>query len=132
MTREDRRTIEDVVSKLNSDVYKESDGKLKDLYPDNWVFNDEQTVGWNREKVIRDNNEIIIYNNNIKQHKFRGLGGFASDLKESISNELDINLNQAQPIYRQAWEEGHSGGLREVISYAEDLIFLFKQVKEAE
>lgn len=131
MVTESKLNISDVYLKLVDGIYDTQGEREKCLFNDNWVFDENKTVKWNREKLETENAKIKAYNENLRNNRTTGVEGFRKDLQEVISNELGFNQEQARVIYRHAWEEGHSSGFSEVISYALDTIDLFRMVNEA-
>lgn len=131
MITESKLDISDVHMSLVNGVYDTNGEREKQLYADNWVFDEDKSVKWNREKLVKENDKIKAYNEEVKNNRTTGVEGFRKDLQEVISNELGFNQEQASIIYRNAWEEGHSGGFVEVINYVIDTISLFKEVNKA-
>lgn len=131
MVTESKLDISDVHMRLVNGVYDTNGEREKQLYADNWVFDEDKSVKWNREKLVKENDKIKAYNEEAKNNRTTGVEGFRKDLQEVISNELGFNQEQASIIYRNAWEEGHSSGFVEVINYVIDTISLFKEVNKA-
>lgn len=123
--------INNVIANVSNGIYTNADVSEREFYDDNWVFDENESVKWNREKVLEENEEVKVFNEKVKNKAFRGLKGFTEDLKEAIANELDLNLEQAGYIYNKAWEEGHNSGYSVVIYYVEDMVNLLKKINNA-
>lgn len=132
MTKEDKTiTIDDVQENVSNGVYNDVRQSKRTLYNEKHIFDENKTVKWNREKVVAENKKVDEFNEKVENNKFKGVNGFSKDLKEAIAYELGFNSKQADVIYRQAWEDGHSSGLNEVIYEAMDLVSLFEAVNDA-
>lgn len=109
--------FEIIVDKITRGVY-DRPKKLK-LYGDNHVFNEDESVKWNREEVVRRNRKIKAENRIALENQFK------YDVMEYILSNYEINNNEeiASTIYHMAWETGHSYGfhnvLQEAIEFAE-------------
>ncbi len=132
MTEAAKLTIEDVSENASKGIYTNANVRKRDFYEDTWVFDENKSVKWNREKLKEENEKVEAFNENVETKKFRGMDGFTSDLIEAIANELNVKSEQAEVIYNHSWEEGHSSGYSEVLYNAREMITLFKNFKEAE
>lgn len=87
--------------------------------PDNYVFDENESVKWNREKVGVHNKLA----DNAKKKYYDELNtvnaAFATMVRQEIQSELDVSDEVASIIYNEAYENGHADGYHEVVYYAQ-------------
>ena len=112
-------TIEDVRANVRAGMYDEprrpeSTREKAETY----VFDENKSVKENREMVEAYNKQVKLnlmqYHNDCAQ-KYQD---FKNDLIAAIQNDYNFNPVQAEVIYNEAYDDGHSYGYEEVINYA--------------
>ena len=83
------------------------------------VIDEEQSVRWNREEVVRRNNsrnrKIANY-----QRKLNAVDKKVEDeIRRRIKEEYRFDDTVADIIFSAAYEDGHSNGYTEVYNYAQ-------------
>ena len=99
------------------------------LLQDTYIFDENQSVRWNRQKV-REHNELAQQAKKIYRDKMNEIDRwFKEQVQEAIQNEIHVSEKEkaASIIFNQAWEDGHSNGYNEVIYYAERYCEIFNQ-----
>lgn len=113
-------TIEDVLDKV-----KNKDYQPKVEYPirpegykkENYVYDENQTVKWNREhreELEKEYQEKLKEYNNISNSKEKE---FFLDLSKAIHNRYNLSIPTVELIINNSWEKGHADGYDEVINY---------------
>jgi len=108
---------ENIVNKINNGAYNVKTKRTEKEFKENHIFDEDKSVKWNREEVIR-RNELIknavrpIYKDEFKEDLIEYILGY-----EVISNKT-----QAERIYAKAWEDGHIYGFYNVLQELEDLM----------
>lgn len=95
------------------------------------VIDEEKSVRWNREEVVRRNNSrkgtLAAYTAKINQCD--------KDINEKIvayiRSEFDFGETIARIIFNQAYESGHHAGAEEVANYAHDYSLFAEQIINA-
>lgn len=89
------------------------------LLPKDFIFDENQSVKWNRQKV-QEHNELAQQAKKIYRDKMNEIDRwFSEQVQEAIQNEIHVSGKAVSIIFNQAWEDGHSNGYNEVIHYAE-------------
>ena len=122
------------------DAIKNDDYKVKMEYPkrpegykkENYVYDENQTVKWNRE-----HQEILSkkYQQDLKD--FHGETSnkeinFKNDFINSIVNEYKLSDKTANLIYNKSWDQGHAEGLLSVVYEAKDLLDFVVEIIKSE
>ena len=114
-------------------AYKEYyDLKRKKPYPDDYVFDENNTVRWNREEVQRRNCEL-----NAKVIDAQGVyksldNSFHIFLLKEVHENYGFTREMTEEIWGMAYEESHSSGYREVLNTFENLLdFTLKMIQIA-
>lgn len=114
-------TFEDIVDTMrNPNFFPKypKDDSVK-LLQDTYIFDENQSVKWNRQKV-QEHNELAQQAKKIYRDKMSEIDRwFSEQVQEAIQNEIHVSGKAASIIFNQAWEDGHSNGYHEVIHYAE-------------
>lgn len=115
--------FETIVDRINNGEYFKT--KQINLYEEGHVFDENKSVKWNKEEVIRKNEQFK------KEFKNAKVENFKNDVIEYILNNYEIsnNRNIANMVYDMAREFGHSNGDREILNeiidfatFAEDIV----------
>lgn len=123
-------TIDDVMEKVNAEYYRDDVQRKKPLFKEGHVFDENESVVWNREKVEIENTFIKAINLGIIKNSNTGQKRFEDDLSQAIVNGTALNLTQAGFIYSKAWEEGHSDGYYSVVQEADELMDLINDIEK--
>lgn len=100
-------------------------------YPENHVFDENLSVKANREMIATENAK---YDNAFRGYRVSQAAAekrFNDDLNAAIMND-GVSLKTAEMIFGRAYEDGHSGGMDEVINGAECLTNFALDIIEAE
>ena len=103
------------------------------------IIDEEKSVRWNREQVeagIDRRRKEINRLNTVKNNK---INYAASILIKAIKDELIKNryfktmsseevMKKAELIYKKAYAEGHSSGIREIIVYVTDYVNFIEDI----
>lgn len=114
-------TFEDILDTMrNPDFFpKYPKGDSVKLLPKDFIFDENQSVKWNRQKV-QEHNELA---KTIKKDYWNKMNDidtwFNQQVRESIQNEIHVSEKVASIIFNQAYEDGHANGYHEVVLYAQ-------------
>lgn len=90
------------------------------VYPKGYIFNEDESVRWNREEVQR-RQEAREKAQKKYDKKVQEIWGEAEKaIKDYLQSEFDLKPKVADAVYAKAREEGHSGGFFEILSKAND------------
>ena len=95
-------------------------------YKENHVFDENKSVLWNKQQVEIENKKQKDLRDDYNAEENRLINLFQDDLCGVIISQLKVNREKADLIFNKAWDDEHSGGLSEVVDYAEEA---FKQAK---
>lgn len=114
-------TLTDIKTAVKNDIYMvKADGLAKlPFYADSHVFDENKSVKWNADKVKTENQRIREAKQAVQEKRMQKKQQFLDDIASAIQMEHDFTVNQSKIIAAQAWEEGHSNGLYEVIAQAQ-------------
>ena len=123
-------TYENVMRNLNDGKYDTTVPypPSSERFAQDHIFDEEKSVKWNREEVVRRN---AIYEANKKAHYQDGYEKeklFKKDLIQAIVDENDFDEKGASIIYSKAYADGHAYGYNEVIIKAETLADFVNEV----
>lgn len=114
-------TLSDIKTAVKNDVYMVKVDRLAKLpfYPDSHVFDEDKSVKWNADKVKTENQRIREAKQAVQEKRMQKKQQFLDDIASAVQTERDFTVNQSKIVAAQAWEEGHSNGLYEVIAQAQ-------------
>lgn len=114
-------TLSDIKTAVKNDVYMVKVDRLAKLpfYPDSHVFDENKSVRWNADKVKTENQRIREAKQAVQEKRMQKKRQFLDDIASAVQMEHDFTVNQSKIVAAQAWEEGHSNGLYEVIAQAQ-------------
>lgn len=97
-------------------------------FPKGYVFDENKSVKWNAEEVIRNNEAVQKEVSELQRNRSAAINSATSEIVKLIVREFDykINENQAYIIWNLAYEEGHSYGCTEIEIHLKELIGTFK------
>jgi len=91
-------------------------------YPDNHVFDENKTVAWNKQELVKSRELISEHRNLYRKDADRLHRQFICDLHQAISTELDSCDDVTGKILDRAWQHSHSSGYESVVYEAQDLV----------
>jgi hypothetical protein len=125
------KTIEETnsISKTNQDY---------PIYTENYVFDENKSVKWNKDEVIRRNklrDEEVM---KCRSTRRQALCNFENNIIHCIAVELmernilktDIStaVEKAIKIFDLAWDKGHSAGIYEVCIYIDEIVDFIEDI----
>ena len=121
ITKQNFKTIHDVAQLVENGVYEVKIERSK-ILSENFIFDENKSVKWNKEKVIQTNSEnklkLLSSLDLSKKMKHEML----EDLAIAVSFENNFTNKQSDLIVAKAWIAGHDSGIKEVVSIIEDLV----------
>ena len=127
------KTLDEIKDAYNNKEYENKmDYKHFKKYSENHVFDEEQSIKWNREQVQIKNQEALEYSRKYREEVNRLNTLLTEDIIKAMMIEYNINEIQAKYVYDYTYSEYHSSGINDVINYLDDilrLIFNFNSVK---
>lgn len=122
------KTLEDVRTDYNNGEYKNTmEYPNKSKYKEDYIFDENKTVKWNREMVIKENEFIDLYKRTYRDESNRLNNKLYEDAVESLMDEYGFNKKQAEKIWGYAYAEKHSY-MNDVFSFAEELADIIEEV----
>ena len=114
-------TLSDIKTAVKNDVYMVKVDRLAKLpfYTNSHVFDENKSVKWNADKVKAENQRIREAKQAVQEKRMQKKQQFLDDIASAVQTEHDFTVNQSKIVAAQAWEEGHSNGLYEVIAQAQ-------------
>ena len=98
------------------------------LLQDTYIFDENQSVKWNRQRVQEHNERATA----IKKDYWNKMDDidnwFNQQVRESIQNEIHVSEKVADIIFNQAYEDGHANGYHEVVLYAQRYCEFVQQI----
>lgn len=89
------------------------------LLPEDFVFDENQSVKWNR-MIVQEHNKLATA---IKENYWNKMNDvdtwFNQQVRKSIQNEIHVSEKVAGIIFNQAYEDSHANGYHEVVLYAQ-------------
>ena len=122
---------EKVIKQFN-DVYFNESPKKK-AYSLNHIFDEEKSVKWNREEVLRVNDEIKEHNIKIREQRFRALAEAHNNIIKYLQNEyFTISRKKIENLYHLIYEEIFEDDYRiqDVIDEVEKVLEIFSEDDE--
>lgn len=115
-------TMSDIITNIESGKYKTSlPYPQRRYYPANHVFDETQSVIWNREKVISENERLDAARKAYSDDENAKLQLFRDDLTVAIQNDYGLSPACAAIVFGKAEDDGHWAGFHEVVSQAQIL-----------
>lgn len=114
-------TFEDILDTMRNPNFFPNypKGDSVKLLQDTYIFDENQSVKWNRQRV-QEHNELA---KTIKKDYWNKMNDidtwFNQQVRESIQNEIHVSEKVASIIFNQAYEDGHANGYHEVVLYAQ-------------
>lgn len=120
--------LEDIKNDYANGEYKNKlEYPTKSKYKEGHIFDENQTVKWNRNMVVRQN-ELIENDKKVYYTETNRLNKkLHEDAVKAIMNESKFNKAQAEKIWEYAYAEKHSY-MNDVFNFVEELINLIEQI----
>lgn len=116
MTYNDVRDIIEDVRKQTENLYAERrQNPPARKYSDDFVFDENQSVRWNREEVIRQNKAIDNARRAFERKVNRQSARVDEAIKQYLKDEFDFGDAVAAKVFEMAWEHGHPCEFDEVL-----------------
>jgi hypothetical protein len=129
---EERKMCFDNVYEMisNGDFENKMEYPKSSSYRDNHVFDENQTVKWNKEKVISENEKLKQRKMDYHNESYRLSNYFHECVVKAIIEDTKLQQDKAEIIFTKAYDDGHSEGYRNVVSEACDLCdFIYEVMK---
>lgn len=117
------------VTKQFNDVYFNESSRKK-AYSLNHIFDEEKSVKWNREEVLRVNDEIKEHNIKIREQRFRALAEAHNNIINYLQNEyFTLPRKKIENLYHHIYEEIFENDYRikDVIDEVEEILGIFSE-----
>lgn len=100
--------------------------------PENYVFDEDQSVKWNKEQVEINNRKYKEEVARLNTLKNKARDSVYEDIYKYIQGEVGHNLprDKASAIWGYAYEQGHAYGISEIKIYLDEIIEVVKKVFE--
>lgn len=100
--------------------------------PQNYVFDEDQSVKWNKEKVIENNTAYQAEVARLNTAKNKARDAIHEDIYRTIQSEVGHGLTRegARKIWEYAYERDHAYGIHDIMSCLEELLELVSEVLE--
>lgn len=97
-------------------------------FPKGYVFDENKSVKWNAEEVIRNNEAVQKEVSELQRNRSAAINSAVSEIVKLIVCEFDYKINEKQAyiIWNLAYEKGHSYGCSEIEIHLKELIETFK------
>lgn len=119
---------EKVIKQFN-DVYFNESPKKK-AYSLNHIFDEEKSVKWNREEVLRVNDEIKEHNTRIREQRFRAITEAHKNIINYLQNEyFTIPRKKIEKLYHHIYGEIFEDAykIKYVIDEVEEILDIFSE-----
>lgn len=114
-------TFNEIRVRIKDDTYQPVYVNVPGRVSSDHIFDENQTVKWNREKAAAVNEARIRAMDENRKEEGLAYNLFRQDVISALQNEYDFSEDQAITIYNRAYESGHSEGYHKVVNEAEDL-----------
>lgn len=133
MNNDEAMYIDDISSKYRNGDY---DNKMESPYSlrkyrEDYVFDEDQSVKWNREEVIRKNKKVQDKKDTYKAESSRLQNQLNDDIIKAIMFEYGFNEEQAQIINGHAYDKHHSSGYYEILNCLNEICDIFQRFEKA-
>lgn len=125
------KSVDDIIGAVRNGAYK---SKLPFPSTPPWdvdhVFDEEQSVRWNREQAKRLNDARKRQRDDWYADQALCDARFRNDLIAAIAYEYDLNAAQSSVVFDKAYDEGHSAGYEEVCLEAHSFAGFARKILE--
>lgn len=120
---------EKVIKQFN-DVYF-NEPTRKRTYPLSHIFDEEKSVKWNREEVLRVNDEIKEHNIKIREQRFKALAEAHNNIISYLVKEYPtISKKKIENLYHLIYEEIFEDDyiiIQDIIDEVEEILDIFSE-----
>jgi len=109
------------------EICKKDKNTIGGKYKEDHVFDENQSVKWNREQVNIENEKITILKDEHSRDAQRLLNLMTSDITNSLMKEYGFNSKQVQKIEGKAYSDHHSN-IDDYFFYLEDIADFAKEI----
>lgn len=101
-------------------------------YSENYIFDEEKSVKWNKEEVIRRNEEIRNERNTLQTNRYKAINDAEIEIIEYLcKNYPNINKNVIKKIYTKIYNESFRDrfeyNIQYVIDECEEFLSIFSE-----
>lgn len=89
------------------------------------IIDEDESVKWNREEVQRLRRAFENKVEELNRYKNLISSAFEGRIIEILAKDNSISVEESQKIWSYAYSEGHSCGIRNVISYYEEFVSVY-------
>lgn len=125
------KSLGEIISDFSAGAYNSALPYPTGKFRENHVFDEEQSIKWNKEEVVRRNNEYEQQRNEYRDDKNRLEKLLKDDMVYNLVYDFDLNQEQAEYTYDIAYAEKHSS-MTDVFYYAVELAEYFVKMKAIE
>lgn len=102
--------------------------------PTGYIFDEDQSVKWNREQLERNNAEYLKEVARLNTLRNKERDRIQEEIYATICREVGhgLSLKKAMIIWNLAYNWGYSGGINEVCNYLDELMELAEKLLEKE
>lgn len=100
--------------------------------PANYVFDEDQSVKWNKEQVKINNQKYKEEVARLNTLKNKARDSVHEDIYRNIQEEVghDLSRDKAKVIFAYAYKQGYAYGITEVKHYLDEIMEVVKKVLE--
>lgn len=100
--------------------------------PGNYVFDEDQSVKWNKEQVEINNRKYKEEVARLNTLKNKARDSVYEDIYKHIQREVgqDLSRDKASAIWGYTYDQGHAYGISEIKIYLDEIIEVVKKVLE--
>lgn len=115
-------TTAEIINNIENGAYKPTMAyPTERFFKDGHIFDENQTVKWNREKVLSENQRIRNAKEAYRDEENRKNQQFRDDLLSVLQEEYGLSPACAAVVFSKAEDDGHWAGFHEVVSQAQIL-----------
>jgi hypothetical protein len=89
------------------------------------IIDEYESVKWNREEVRRLRRAFENRAEELTRYKNLISSAFEGKIIEILASDNSISIEESRKIWNYAYSEGHSCGIRNVISYYEEFVSVY-------
>lgn len=123
-------TMKELNEKITSKYYDGPELLKTKLLKENAIIDEDKSVKWNREEVVRRNKGIKKEIQDNKNARNAANEQFNQDIISVYAKEYDMKQSQVSLIYSYVLQQSCSHDVQEILDTLEDLLSLIDQVNE--
>jgi len=125
-------TLEEIEQKWKNGDYKVKINFLanKKPYESNHIFDDNQSVKWNKEQVAIENEKIEKSKAEYREDKIILEGRFTNDIIAALMNSYGFNFKQAQKIENRVYSDHHHDMINNYFFYLADTADFINEINK--